>query len=82
MTSHVGSETSHPYITKKTLNNANTFAENYISISKEDIRVIKHCRKSLLFYENEAWKKKDTDTTFDVTKGSCDGAEVCELIGI
>ena len=72
----------YPSITEKTLNNAITFAENYISISKEDIRIIKHCRKSLLFYENEARKKKDTDTTFDVTMGSYDGAEVCELIGI
>ena len=35
-----------------------------------------------MFYENEAWKKKDTDTTFDATMGSYDGAEVCELIGI
>ena len=26
----------------------------------------KKCRKSLLFYRNEAWKKKDADTTFDV----------------
>ena len=72
----------YPSFTEKTLNNAITFAENYISISKEDIRIIKHCRKSLLFYENEAWKKKDTNTTFDVTMGSYDGAEVCKLIGI
>ena len=35
-----------------------------------------------MFYENEAWKKNDTNTTFDVTIGSYDGAEVCELIGI
>ena len=39
----------YPSITEKTLNNAITFAENYISISKEDIRIIKRCRKSLLF---------------------------------
>ena len=64
------------------LNNAITFAENYIAISKEDMRIIKHCRKSLLFYENEAWKKKDTDTTFDVMMGSYDGGELCKLIGI
>ena len=38
--------------------------------------------KSFLFYGNEAWKKKDADTTFDVTMGSYDGAELCELIGI
>ena len=35
-----------------------------------------------MFYENEAWKKKDTDTIFDVTMGSYDGAELCEFIGI
>ena len=64
-------------MTEKSLNNAITFAENCISISKEDIRIIKHCRKSLLFYRNKAWKKKDNDTM-----GSYDGAEVREIIGI
>ena len=64
------------------MNNGIAFAENYVSISKEDIRIIKHCRNSLLFYENEAWKKKDTDVTFDVTMGSYDGAKFCELIGM
>ena len=44
----------YPSITEKSLNNAITFAENYISISKEDTRIIKHCRKSLLFHGNEA----------------------------
>ena len=34
-----------------------------------------------MFYENAAWKKKDTDTTFDVTMGRYDGTELCELIG-
>ena len=56
----------YPCITEKSLNNAITFAENYISISKDDNRIIKHCRK----------------TTFDVTMGSYDGEELCELIGI
>ena len=35
-----------------------------------------------MFYGDEAWKKKDIDTTFDVTMGSYDGADLCELIGI
>ena len=35
-----------------------------------------------MFYENESWKKKDTDATFDVAMGSYDSAELCELIGI
>ena len=36
----------------------------------------------LLFYNNEPWKKKEHDSSFDVTMGSYDGAELCELIGI
>ena len=64
------------------MKNGIAFAENYVSISKEDIRIIKHCWNSLLFYGNEAWKKKDTDATFDVTMGSYDSAEFCELIGM
>ena len=56
----------YPCITEKSLSNAITFAENYISISKDDNRIIKHCRK----------------TTFDVMMGSYDGEELCELIGI
>ena len=65
-------------ITEKTLINAIAFTEKYISISKQDIWIIKHCTKSLLLYENEAWKKKD----IDVTTGSHDAVELCELVGI
>ena len=31
---------------------------------------------------NEPWKKRETARCFDVTIGSCDGAEIRELIGI
>ena len=48
----------YPFMTEKTLNNAISFAESCILITKEHIWIIKHRRKSLLFYENEAWKKK------------------------
>ena len=64
------------------MNKALDLAANYTKISKEDIRLIYHCRKSLLFFNDEAWKNKDTDSSFDVILGSFDGAEVCELIGI
>jgi len=39
-----------------------------------------HSRKSLLFNNGNAWIKKD-NSSFDVTMGSYDGAEVCELVG-
>ena len=72
----------YPSVTEETLNNALDFAANYTKISKEDIRLIYHCRKSLLFFKDEAWKKKDRDSSFDVTMGSFDRDELCELIGI
>ena len=44
--------------------------------------MIKHCRKSLLFRNNEAYTKKNTYTCFDVTMVSYDGEETFELVGI
>ena len=48
----------YPSVTKETLSNIITLEENYFSISNKDIQITKHCMKSLLLYENEAWKKK------------------------
>ena len=41
-----------------------------------------HARKSLLFDKDTPWKKKDSNELFDVTMGSYDGAEICELVGL
>ena len=69
-------------LSEETLNKAINFAENHTSISQENIRIIKNCRKSLLFHEDEPWKKKERDCSFEVPMGSYDGVELCELIGI
>ena len=58
------------------------FTENHTSISQENIRIIKLRRKSVLFYNNKPWKKKEHDSSFDITIGSYDGVELCELIGL
>ena len=52
-----------------------------MDIDNHKIRTIKHCRKSLLFHNNVAWKKKATTSCFNVTMCSYDGAEVWELVG-
>ena len=52
-----------------------------MDIDSHKIRTIKHCRKSLLFRNNVAWKKKTTTSCYNVTMESYDGAEVCELVG-
>ena len=41
-----------------------------------------HSRKSLLFNNTDIWIKKNEDSDFDVTMGSFDGAELCELVGL
>ena len=56
------------------------YASEYISISKCDIDVINHARKSLLFDGSNTWIKKQGGL-FDVSMGAYDGAEVCELVG-
>ena len=53
---------------------------NAINFADKIIKTILHARKSLLFNKNEVWVKKD-NPDFDVTMGSFDGAEVCELVG-
>ena len=72
----------YPSMSETILQTAIRFAEDHVEITDEEKRIIYHCPKSLLFYKNEPWKKKDSDSCFDVTIGSYDGAELCEFIVI
>ena len=58
------------------------FAQISADISSNDIEIIFHCRKSLLYHDNELWIKKDGKGDFDVTMGSLDGAELTKLTGL
>ena len=62
-------------------NDALTFAETIINLDDHDKKIIYLSRKSLLFNKEQTWMKKGSDQ-FDVSMGACDGAEVCELVGI
>ena len=57
------------------------FARQFTEISVEEERVIMHAKKSLLFNGDKEWVKKSKSGLFDVTMGSFDGAEICELVG-
>ena len=72
----------YPSITETLLEKALAFAKEHVKIPDEEMKVIKHSRKSLLFSKDKAWVKKDGNGLFDVTMGSYDGAEVCELVGM
>ena len=56
------------------------FASNFTNITKEEKHIIKHTNGSSLYNNNTPWAKKSSD--FDVTMGSFDGAETCELVGL
>ena len=71
----------YPSISEKLLTDALNFARQFTEISVEEERVIMHARKSLLFNGDKEWVKKNKAGLFDVTMGSFDGAEICELVG-
>ena len=71
----------YPSISAELLNDALQFASKFTTISEKEMDIITHVRKSVLFSEGSAWGKKTTGNLFDVTMGSFDGAEACELIG-
>ena len=72
----------YPSITEKLLDNVIKWAKILTNIPDDYITIIKHARKSLLFYQDKTWVKKSHESLFDVTMGSYDGAEVCELVGL
>lgn len=72
----------YPSIGQTTLDNSIKFASRYTNITTEEKCIIDHARQSLLFTDNEPWIKKTGNSMFDVTMGSYDGAEVCELVGL
>ena len=71
----------YPSISEKLLSDAINFASSHSNITPEEKEIIFHCRKSLLFHDENPWVKQG-NTNFDVTMGSFDGAEVCELVGL
>lgn len=72
----------YPSISENLLLNAIEYAKKYINITNQDLHIIMHCRKSLLFDNDIAWVKKNNNNMFDITMGSYDGAEICELVGL
>ena len=71
----------YPSISEALLKNALNYAKNFEKVSVEDIKIILQTKKTLLFHNGNPWAKKG-NKPFDVSMGSWDGAEVCELVGL
>ena len=54
----------------------------YYDFTSDELEMIMHSRKTLLFWQGSTWVKKEGDEDSDIPMGCYDGAEKCELIGI
>ena len=75
-------EEFYPFISEDLLKKSVNYARIFLDISSDEDETIMHCRKSLLFNNPGIWIKKGGNKDFDVTMGSFDGAEVCEMVGL
>ena len=71
----------YPSISKTLFENTLDWAKQYYSFTDQSLEIIRNSRKSFLFHHNNTWVKKHNED-FDVTMGSFDGAEVCDLVGL
>ena len=71
----------YPSINEKLHSKALDFASKYRPISRHECDIILHAKHFLLFSNNSTWEKKSSNDLFNVTMGSFDGAEMCELFG-
>ena len=66
-------------ITKHLLLKAIEHAKLYPSITQQQLHIILHARKSL-FSKNKTWEKTINESLFDITMGSYDSTEICEIV--
>ena len=59
-----------------------SFAKLYYDFTSDELEIIMHSRKTLLFWQDSTWVKKEGSEDFDIPMGCYDGAEICELVGI
>ena len=71
-----------PSISENFLSRAISYARAIITIEDKVIHAIKFARKMLLFIKKETRTKGGENPSFDVTMGSFDGNEICEIVGI
>ena len=75
-------EEFYPSISEDVLKKALDHAKTFVDISSEEEETIMHCGKSLLLNNTDIWIKKEGNKDSDVTMGSFDGAEICDLVGL
>ena len=57
----------HSSISKKLLDNSINFVHQHVQIKREDLSILQHARKSLLYNKEIRWQKKNNNL-FDVAQ--------------
>ena len=57
-------------------------AKLYTGVTQQQLDIILHARKSLLFSKDKTWEKTTNESLFDITMGSYDCAGICEFVGL
>ena len=71
----------YPSISEHLLTHAIDFAAQYMTLTQQEKQIIFQTKKTLLFNNGQTWVKKE-NKDFNVSMGSWDGAEVCEIVGL
>ena len=71
----------YPSISEKLMKEALDWASGIVEITDDEKKIIISSRKSLLYKDKIAHKKKNSGD-FDVTMGSYDGAEASDIVGL
>ena len=71
-------EEFYPSISQDLLITVLDFASDFDNITTDERNIIIHAKSSILIHNHLPWQKNG-NTTFDVTMGSYDGSETCEL---
>ena len=72
----------YPSISQELFDETIEWTKQYYDFSNQELNILNNARKSFLFLNGEPWTKKKNNNNFDVTMGSFDGAELCELVGL
>ena len=72
----------YPSISESLVNKSISWAKTNTEITGYEIAIIKHAKKSILFNRGRPRFKNSSGGLFDVTVGSFDGAEICDLVGL
>ncbi len=71
----------YPSISKTLFDQTINWAKQYYNFSQAETEIIHNTRKSFLYLNQTPWIKQE-QSDFDITMGSYDGAECCELVGL